>query len=68
MKIDHRVLFKVNPKRDDLLKIFEKAKIAIHTMKYEHFGIAIVELMSAGIITIAHNSGIPNFMKCYSWT
>jgi hypothetical protein len=28
-------------------------------MKHEHFGIAIVELMSAGIITIAHNSAGP---------
>lgn len=26
-------------------------------MRYEHFGISIVELMSAGLITIAHNSG-----------
>jgi glycosyltransferase involved in cell wall biosynthesis len=26
-------------------------------MKYEHFGIAIVELMAAGIVTIAHDSG-----------
>jgi len=28
-------------------------------MKYEHFGIAVVELMSSGIITIAHNSAGP---------
>lgn len=28
-------------------------------MKAEHFGIAIVELMSSGIITIAHNSAGP---------
>ena len=28
-------------------------------MKYEHFGIAIVELMSSGIITVAHNSAGP---------
>ena len=28
-------------------------------MKNEHFGIAIVELMSAGLITIAHSSGGP---------
>lgn len=31
----------------------------MHTMKYEHFGIAIVELMSSGIITVAHNSAGP---------
>jgi len=28
-------------------------------MEYEHFGIAVVELMSSGIITIAHNSAGP---------
>jgi len=28
-------------------------------MKFEHFGIAVVELMSSGIITIAHNSAGP---------
>lgn len=32
---------------------------ALHTMIDEHFGIAIVELMAAGLITIAHNSGGP---------
>lgn len=28
-------------------------------MEAEHFGIAIVEMMSAGLITIAHNSAGP---------
>lgn len=28
-------------------------------MKYEHFGIAVVELMAAGIITVAHKSAGP---------
>lgn len=28
-------------------------------MKHEHFGISVVELMSSGIITIAHNSAGP---------
>ena len=41
------------------MELFQKAKVAIHTMKAEHFGIAIVELMSSGIITIAHNSAGP---------
>ena len=41
------------------MQIFAKAKVAIHTMKYEHFGIVIVELMSSGIITVAHKSAGP---------
>jgi len=28
-------------------------------MKEEHFGIVVAELMSSGIVTIAHNSGGP---------
>jgi len=28
-------------------------------MRYEHFGISIVELMASGIVTIAHNSAGP---------
>jgi alpha-1,2-mannosyltransferase len=30
-------------------------------MKNEHFGIAVVELMTAGIVTIAHKSAGPLF-------
>ena len=28
-------------------------------MKHEHFGIAVVELMASGMITVAHNSAGP---------
>ena len=41
---------------EDWLK---KASVGIHTMWNEHFGIGVVEMMSAGLITIAHNSGGP---------
>jgi len=37
----------------------KEANIGIHTMKNEHFGIGIVEMMAAGLITVAHNSGGP---------
>lgn len=48
-----------NKSRDDILKLFGKSKVAIHTMKEEHFGISIVEMMSSGLITIAHDSAGP---------
>lgn len=35
------------------------AKVGLHTMRDEHFGISIVEMMAAGILTIAHKSGGP---------
>jgi alpha-1,2-mannosyltransferase len=55
--IEKSVEYKIGLNREQLLETFAKAKVAIHTMKYEHFGIAIVELMAAGIVTIAHDSG-----------
>ena len=35
------------------------SKVGLHTMKQEHFGISIVEMMAAGMLTIAHKSGGP---------
>lgn len=43
----------------DLLVEFSRALIGIHTMHQEHFGIGIVEMMAAGLLTIAHRSGGP---------
>lgn len=31
----------------------------LHTMWNEHFGISVVELMAAGLVVVAHNSGGP---------
>jgi alpha-1,2-mannosyltransferase len=42
-----------------IVDLFRKAKVAIHTMKAEHFGISCVEMMSAGLVTIAHDSAGP---------
>ncbi|XP_018324805.1 GDP-Man:Man(3)GlcNAc(2)-PP-Dol alpha-1,2-mannosyltransferase [Agrilus planipennis] len=59
LSLENNVEFKVNITYDELLSEFEKAYIGIHTMLDEHFGIGVVELMAAGLITIAHKSGGP---------
>lgn len=59
LNISQSVEFKVSLPYPEVMDIFSRAKVAIHTMKLEHFGISIVEMMSAGIVTIAHNSGGP---------
>mmetsp|Transcript_22444 Transcript_22444/g.34718 ORF Transcript_22444/g.34718 Transcript_22444/m.34718 type:complete len:145 (+) Transcript_22444:1025-1459(+) len=59
--ITNKVEFAINQSHQRLFELFQEAKVAIHTMKDEHFGIAVVELMSSGIITVAHNSAGP---KC----
>lgn len=57
--LEDHVEFKVNLKYEELLKELEKAYIGIHTMLDEHFGIAVVEMMAAGLITVAHRSAGP---------
>lgn len=57
--LENHVEFRVNVKYEELIKELEKAFIGIHTMYDEHFGIAVVEMMAAGLITVAHRSGGP---------
>lgn len=59
LKIEDSIDFKLNVSRDEINQIFRQAKVGIHTMKQEHFGISIVEMMSAGLVTIAHASAGP---------
>jgi glycosyltransferase involved in cell wall biosynthesis len=40
-------------------KILSKAKIFLHPMKYEHFGIAIVEAMASGLVPLVSKTGGP---------
>jgi glycosyltransferase involved in cell wall biosynthesis len=42
-----------------LLELYGKSKIYLHAMRYEHFGISIVEAMAAGLVPIVHMSGGP---------
>jgi len=57
--IEDRVEFVVNQPFSVLKKWFGIASVGLHTMWNEHFGIGVVEMMAAGLITIAHNSGGP---------
>ena len=45
--------------RDDLSVLLGKAKIYLHSMIGEHFGISVIEAMAAGCIPVVHNSGGP---------
>merc|ERR1712198_644669 len=57
--VENNVEFYPNLPFNDLLVEFSKATIGIHTMWNEHFGVGIVEMMAAGLLTIAHRSGGP---------
>ena len=45
------------PQKIKKWKFSKDSKILIHSFKGEHFGIALIEAMSAGLIPISHNSG-----------
>lgn len=47
----------INYPRRDQLKLYSEAKVYMHSMIGEHFGIAIVEAMAAGLVPIVHASG-----------
>lgn len=59
LNIESRVDFVVNAPYETLRDYLNRATVGIHTMWNEHFGIGVVEMMAAGLITIAHNSGGP---------
>eukprot|EP00557_Chaetoceros_sp_GSL56_P004757 CAMPEP_0176487414 /NCGR_PEP_ID=MMETSP0200_2-20121128/6115_1 /TAXON_ID=947934 /ORGANISM="Chaetoceros sp., Strain GSL56" /LENGTH=173 /DNA_ID=CAMNT_0017884233 /DNA_START=891 /DNA_END=1412 /DNA_ORIENTATION=+ len=59
LHIENNVVFVVNQPFSVLKDYFSRASIGLHTMWNEHFGIGVVEMMAAGLITIAHNSGGP---------
>ena len=49
----------VNPYKEIYQETLGESRIYLHLMKGEHFGITIVEAMSAGCVPVAHDSGGP---------
>lgn len=59
LELTDNVEFLIDVQFSELKSEMAKATAAIHTMWNEHFGIAVVECLAAGLITVAHNSGGP---------
>ena len=53
------VEFLVSAPRAEITDLFRAAHVGLHTMRLEHFGIAVVEFMAAGLVPLAHASGGP---------
>ncbi|KAJ1859191.1 asparagine-linked glycosylation protein [Coemansia sp. RSA 720] len=49
----------VNAEWSDVQSWLRIGRVGIHTMRDEHFGINIVEMMAAGLLTVAHDSAGP---------
>lgn len=59
LSLENSVDFRVNVSYQELVQLFQSAKIGVHTMWNEHFGIGVVECMAAGLIMVANRSGGP---------
>eukprot|EP00520_Triparma_pacifica_P010046 CAMPEP_0118635676 /NCGR_PEP_ID=MMETSP0785-20121206/2202_1 /TAXON_ID=91992 /ORGANISM="Bolidomonas pacifica, Strain CCMP 1866" /LENGTH=407 /DNA_ID=CAMNT_0006526723 /DNA_START=89 /DNA_END=1309 /DNA_ORIENTATION=- len=59
LSLESSVVFLLNEPYSVLKHYLTDSSVGIHTMWNEHFGIGVVEMMAAGLITIAHNSGGP---------
>jgi alpha-1,2-mannosyltransferase len=58
-RLDYDVELFANLPFNEVRTKFESAKIGLHTMRDEHFGISVIEMMAAGLITVAHKSAGP---------
>jgi alpha-1,2-mannosyltransferase len=54
-----RVTLLPNVSRPRLIQLLTQAKVYLHVMPNEHFGISIIEAMAGGCIPIVHRSGGP---------
>lgn len=59
LAINDNVVFVIDAPFTDLHGWLCCSQVGLHTMWNEHFGISVVEMMAAGLITVAHNSGGP---------
>ena len=59
LDIADAIIWHTNVPIAELREALGDATAGLHTMWNEHFGIGVVEMMAAGVITIAHNSGGP---------
>ncbi|MCW4000966.1 MAG: glycosyltransferase [Candidatus Bathyarchaeota archaeon] len=57
MGLSERVKFFPNAPADQKIALLKSAKLYLHTMIGEHFGISIVEAMALGCVPIVHDSG-----------
>lgn len=57
--VGQSVTLVTNAGREEVDEWLSLARCGLHTMEWEHFGIAVVEFMAAGLVPIVHNSGGP---------
>jgi len=51
------ITFEINASLDNLLSIIRESRVYFHPMMGEHFGMAVLEAMAAGLIPVVPNEG-----------
>jgi alpha-1,2-mannosyltransferase len=51
------IVFHVNASIKEKIEVLKRSKVMLHSFIGEHFGIALIEAMSAGLIPVTHDSG-----------
>jgi glycosyltransferase involved in cell wall biosynthesis len=51
------VIFHANASIQEKIQVLNRSKVLLHCFVGEHFGISLIEAMSAGVIPVTHNSG-----------
>ena len=54
------IQFEINASLDTLIRIMRESRVYFHPMIGDHFGMAVVEAMSAGLIPVVANKGGPS--------
>lgn len=54
LSLEQSIEIKMNVSYQDLINYYRMALIGLQTMRNEHFGIAVVDMMASGLITVAH--------------
>ena len=59
LQVVDRVKLLTNVPFERFLDVLSKAKVYLHAMPYDHFGISVVEAMASGCVPVVHRSGGP---------
>lgn len=59
LHVEEKITLLKNVPFTELLKILSNAKVYLHIMPFDHFGISVVEAMASGCVPVVHRSGGP---------
>jgi glycosyltransferase involved in cell wall biosynthesis len=59
LHVEDRVELLTNVPFAEFANVLSKAKVYLHVMPYDHFGISVVEAMASGCVPVVHRSGGP---------